>query len=129
MTQDGIWHCVIYGKYITPLSLARWIRHTVNCPMIASPIWRYILKNLHFIQHWLYWKPGMSHYIHIGRDVILGLGSTAYLSPKLKNYLRGKQVLYLFQARNTSDRGVICTTWKYSIELGLIGDLSLEWKS
>jgi hypothetical protein len=26
LTQDGIWHRIIYGKYITPLSLACWLR-------------------------------------------------------------------------------------------------------
>jgi hypothetical protein len=115
LTQDGIWHRVIYGKYITPLSLTSWLRHTVTCPTIASPIWRSLLKNLHFIQHWLCWKPGSGHSIHIGRDVILGLGSTAFLTPGLLNYLREKQVFYLFQAMDTTEHGVICTNGKIAL--------------
>jgi len=77
LTQDGIWNRVIYGKYITPHCFSSWIKHTDNCPAIASPIWRSLLKNIHIIQQWLCWKLGPSHAIHIGRDAIMGLGSSS----------------------------------------------------
>jgi len=127
-SQDEIWHRVIYGKYITPLSFSSWLRHTDTCPAITSPIWRFLLKNLHIIQHWLCWKPGSGHAIHIGRDVILGLGYTNFLTPGLLNKLREKHIFFLFQATVTTGHGVYCTNWKNSSNLGLSGDMALEWQ-
>jgi hypothetical protein len=95
----------------------------------ASLIWRSLLKNIPFIHHWLCWKPGSGHAIHIGRDAILGLGSKAFLSSGLLNYLRNIKVFFLFQAQHTSDGGFTCTNWKSSSDLGLSGELAQEWKS
>jgi hypothetical protein len=38
LNQDGIWHRIIYGKYITPLSLASWLKLSNTFPTSASPI-------------------------------------------------------------------------------------------
>jgi ribonuclease HI len=59
----------------------------------------------------------------------LGLGSTAFLSSGLLNYLRDIKVFFLFQAQHNSDCGLSCTNWKSSSDLGLTGELALEWKS
>jgi hypothetical protein len=129
LTQDGIWHRIIFGKYITPLSLACWLRLPVICTNSASPIWRSLLKNLTYIHHWLCWKPGSRLAIHIGRDAILGLGSKAYLSSGLLEFLRNLKVFFLFQAQHNSDCGFSCTNWKSSTDLGLSGALAQEWTS
>jgi hypothetical protein len=128
LSQDGIWHRVIIGKYITHLTILSWLRHTTTSPTNASPIWRSLLKFIHIIQHWLCWKPGSSHTIHIGQDAILGLGTSAFLSPGLLNKLHEKHVFYLFQAKGLTDQETHSSRWKNCIDLDLSGDLAIEWQ-
>jgi hypothetical protein len=53
LSQDGIWHRVIIGKYISHIFVLSWLRQTFNSPTNASLIWRSLLKYVHIIQHWL----------------------------------------------------------------------------
>jgi hypothetical protein len=128
LSQDGIWHRVIIGKYISHISVPSWLRHTFNSPTNASLIWRSLLKYIHIIQHWLCWKPRSGHTIHIGRDVILGLGTSAYLSSELLNKLHEHHIYYLFQAKGLTDQGDLSTRWKNCTDLDLSGDLAIEWQ-
>jgi hypothetical protein len=64
----------------------------------------------------------------VGRDAILGLGSTTYLSQELLTVLHRQHIYYLFQAKGSTDQGSLSTQWKDCSDLGLSGNLALEWQ-
>jgi hypothetical protein len=129
LTQDGIWHRIIIGKYIFPLSIARWLRQLVFYTSNASPIWRSLLRNLKFIHQWICWKPGSGLEIIVGRDAINGLGSHAFLSQGLLYQLSLSNIKYLYQAQVRPAITSDCTRWLSSSDLGLSPPLAHEWSS
>jgi hypothetical protein len=114
---------------ISPTQLCFFLaqRQTCSSSSNASQIWKLLLKSLHIIQHWLCWKPGSGHSIHVGRDALLGLGSSAYLSQELLVVLNQHNIFFLFQAKGTTVWGTIFTQWKDCTDLSLSGNLELEW--
>jgi ribonuclease HI len=86
------------------------------------------LNALPLLLHWLAWKPGAGSSIITGKDEILGLGKRSFLSAELINLLNNNQVYFLYQARKASVQGTICTNWLDSRDLGLVGDLAMEWE-
>jgi len=65
----------------------------------------------------------------IGVDKILGIGDSSFLSQELLLALKHKYVCYLYQARAFSSSGFITDQWISSSDLGLSGNLALEWSS
>jgi hypothetical protein len=126
--KNGIWHRVIKDKYLPHGTIARWLRSTTNVVVQGSQTWRNLLKSLHIILHWLVWSPGSGQSIIIGKDLILGHGKSMILSEDLVTNLNQKSVYYLYQARSELRPGTICSIWLTSDDLGLVGDLALEWE-
>jgi hypothetical protein len=81
------------------------------------------------ILHWMAWKSGSGHSISVGRDALIGLGQDSYLSQELINNLNHKNIHLLFQASRPMVRGSLGKNWVCSSELGLEGDLAVEWDS
>lgn len=63
----------------------------------------------------------------IGRDKILGLGADSFLSNSLINASSQKQVSVLAQAWRPHEQDYNITSWYSSVELELIGSLTVEW--
>jgi hypothetical protein len=80
LMKDDIWHRVIKDKYLPYCSVTTWLRSTSFQLTSASHTWKNLLKSVHLITHWLSWSPRSGHSCLIGRDMILGLGNTSYLS-------------------------------------------------
>jgi hypothetical protein len=94
---------------------------------VASQTWKNLLKSLPIITHWLSWSPGSGQVILIGKDLILGLGSSSLLSPELLCSLNQRKLSFLYQARGGSQTNYFDSYWKDSGELALSGDLATEW--
>jgi hypothetical protein len=62
----------------------------------------------------------------IGKDMILGLGNTSLLSQEILTSLNKRNIFFLYQAKGNIYLGTICSQWKESVDLGLIGDLEKE---
>jgi hypothetical protein len=65
----------------------------------------------------------------IGKDEIMGMGKGSFLSLDLISHLNEHQMYYLFQARRAPTAGMTCANWLNILELGLAGDLAVEWES
>jgi hypothetical protein len=72
-------------------------------------------------------EPRVWSFVLIGKDMILGLGNTSFLSQELLFSLKQKNITFLYQARGIIRPGTISSQWKDSDELGLTGDLAKEW--
>lgn len=83
LTKEGIWHLVIKDKYLPHCSVVTWFRTTNNTARAASQTWKNLVKSVNLITHWLCWNPGFGHSVIVGKDCILGLGNTSFLSPQL----------------------------------------------
>jgi hypothetical protein len=55
--------------------------------------------------------------------MILGMGNTSLLSQELLTSLKQRNICFLYQARGSIRPGTICSQWKESVDLGLMGDL------
>jgi len=55
------------------------------------------------------------------------MGTFAYLSQELLDVLKQQNIYFLFQAKGTIVSGTIFTQWKDSTDLGLSGNLVVEW--
>jgi hypothetical protein len=126
--KNGIWHRVIKDKYLPHGTMTRWLRSATTSTTQGSQTWRNLLKSLHIILHWLAWSPGSGHSIILGKDLILGMGKDSILSEDLVVSLNQKNVYYLYQASRDLCPGTICSIWLDSEDLGLAGDLALEWE-
>jgi hypothetical protein len=100
---------------------------TTSTVRSASQTWKNLLKSINLITHWLCWNPGFGHSVIIGKDCILGLEKSSFLSPNLITFLNIKNIRYLYQARGISRTGFSLVSWITSDEIGLIGDLALGW--
>jgi hypothetical protein len=80
LTHNSIWSHFIKVKYLGSLSLIDWIRKPSHYQSWASPFWKGMIASSRVIFHWLRWKPGSGSNIHIGRDMILGMGDQSLLS-------------------------------------------------
>jgi hypothetical protein len=118
---------MIFGKYIFPLSIARWLRLPDICTQNASLTCLSITKNIKYIHQWICWKPGSGFEIYIGRDAILGLGLVTYLSRDLLEQLNLSNIFFLFQGQSPTDDRLTCTIWKSSVDLELSGTSDWEW--
>jgi hypothetical protein len=128
LTKEGIWHKIIKGKYLPHSTVFNWFRSESFTQRGASKIWTSLLKSMHVITNWISWKPGSGQHVSLGRDSILGLGASSFLSPQLINALRQKQVWVLAQAWSARDQDSLQDTWINSNALELTGNLALEWE-
>jgi hypothetical protein len=86
------------------------------------------MNALPLLLHWLAWKLGAGSSILVGKDEILGLGKRSFLSPEMIIFLNINHVHFLYQARKASVQGTICSNWLNNRDLGLVGDLVVEWE-
>jgi hypothetical protein len=126
--KDDIWHRVIKDKYLPYVSVTTWLRSTTFQLTSASHTWKNLLKYVHLLTNWLSWSPGLGHSVQLGRDRILGLGNSSYLSQNLLFILKQKNITLLYQARGINWSGFISSQWKESDELGLTKEVTEEWE-
>jgi hypothetical protein len=129
LMEDEIWHRVIKDKYLPYTSVATWLRSALVTQPLASQLWKSLMKSLPLITHWLIWKPGRGNSVLIGLDKILGIGNTSFLSRELLLVLKNLNIHYLYQAKAQSSWGYVIDQWKSNEELGLTGNLALEWNN
>jgi hypothetical protein len=99
VTHDSIWHQIIFDKYLDSKPLINWLRKPSIQLKRASPFWKGLVASSQVILHWLRWRPGAGKDIHIGRDMILGLGDRSILSPSLRHHLQTFNISVLAQVR------------------------------
>jgi hypothetical protein len=126
---DGIWHRVIKDKYLPYTYVATWLRSTQISQPLASHFWKNLMKSLPLITHWLSWQPGNGCSVLIGLEKILGMGNTSLLSSELLLALKNHHIRYLYQAKAQTSWGFVIDQWRSSEDLGLTGNLALEWKN
>ena len=69
----------------------------------------------------------MDQLIAIGEDKILEMGDKSFLSVNPIYALHYRNIYTLAQAMNTNDNLKISDSWLRSNEIGLSGDLAIEW--
>jgi hypothetical protein len=122
MTKACIWHTIIKYKYLPYVSVTTWFRTASTKMFVASQTWKNLLKSLPIITHWLSWSPRSGQAILIGKDLILGLGSSSLLYPNLLSSLNQRKLSFLYQAIGGSQTRSFGSYWKDSGELALSGD-------
>jgi hypothetical protein len=127
--KEGLWHRVLKDKYMSFVSIARWLRMVDTTKEKGSQAWKYLLKSLHLLLHWIAWSPGNGQSILIGKDCILGMGQSAILSEELIEAINRKGIYYLFQAKALAQVGRITSNWISSVDLDLSGQLQEEWQA
>jgi hypothetical protein len=125
--KEGLWHRVIIDKYLRSCSVVGWLRTVTTSSTRGSHVWKYLLKSIHILLHWIAWYPGLGDSILVGRDYILGMGDKAILSDDLILELNGRGVYFLSQASCEQCLGITGTKWHTSEDLGLGGRLAFEW--
>jgi len=86
--KPGIWHRVLKGKYFPFNTISNWLRSTSFYYPTTSKIWSSLVKSVHLIMNWISWKPGSGIDVNLGRDIILGLGPSSYISSQLIGVLK-----------------------------------------
>jgi hypothetical protein len=124
---EGIWHRVIIDKYLCNSTVTNWLRSRSFQQSGVSKIWGGLLKVVYLILHGLSWNPGSGHLIDLGKDQILGMGDSSFLSINLLDALKDQNILSLAQARNLTSDQSFSSYWLTSDDLGFEGDLALEW--
>jgi hypothetical protein len=66
---DRLWHQVLKYKYFPFVYVAHWLQTISVIGEKGSQSWKYLLKSLHILLHWLAWCPGMGESILIGKIV------------------------------------------------------------
>jgi hypothetical protein len=122
LMKNGIWHQVIKDKYLPHGSVTTWLRSTSSITSQGSQTWKNILNTLPLV------LPGSRDSIIIGKGEILGLGKESILSNELIYLLNEKNVYFLYQARQAPPYGTTCSNWLDNTNLGLEGDLAIEWE-
>jgi hypothetical protein len=69
----------------------------------------------------------MGHHVALRRDIILGMGSSSFLSLPLLIVLRKKHFSVLAQVWRIHGHDSLLSTWINSLDMDLIGDLAAEW--
>ena len=126
---DGFWHRVIKSKYFTSISIESWLRIDLVSRFRCSPTWKYLTKTFHLLVHGLSWRSGIGSSIHIGKDQILGLGLSFYLSDELIQALNHYGIHFLFQACCLPRLGFFGHNWLTCIDLNLGGSLATQWQN
>jgi hypothetical protein len=65
----------------------------------------------------------------IGLDKILGIGNASILSQDILMVLKNQNIFYLYQVKAQSSWGYVIDQWRSSEDLGLTGNIALEWKN
>jgi hypothetical protein len=65
--------------------------------------------------------------ILIGKDLILGLGSSSLLYPKILRSLNHRKLSFLYQPRGGSWTGSFDSYWKDNGEITLSREITIEW--
>jgi len=95
--KEGLWHPVIINKYLRSFSVAGWLRK-VTVPMTrGSQVWKYLLKLVHIMFHWIAWYLGSRDSILVGRDYILDMGVKSILPDDLIHELNKKECITSFR--------------------------------
>ena len=71
------------------------VAHGIVTDVKGSQTWKYLLKSLYIILHWIAWKLGSGHKILLGHDHILGMGEGAILTGELITALN-REGIYFF---------------------------------
>jgi hypothetical protein len=80
LTNTGIWHTFIMDKFLPLCFDVAWLILSPSISRSASYTWRNLARMTPLISHWISWIAGSSQCIHIGKDRILGLGHSSFLS-------------------------------------------------
>jgi hypothetical protein len=91
---EGIWHRVVIKKYLHWATVINWLRSQYFKQTGMSRIWSGLLKVIYLILHGLSWIPRTGQLITLGKDQILGMGDSSFLSCNLLTVLKEKKHLY-----------------------------------
>jgi hypothetical protein len=114
-------------KYLPHSTVTNWLRSHSFKQKASSKIWSGLLGSVHLILHWLSWNPGSGQLITLGKDRILGMDTHSILSLILVSALNQRNIITLAQARGHSDNQHLYNYWLSSRDLGLSGDMAIEW--
>jgi hypothetical protein len=93
-----------------------WLRSSSFQNMGFSRIWSGLIKSIHLINHGLFWIPGRGTQIVLGKDRILGMGNSSFLSTNLINALHLRNVKTLAQVSSPSE------DWVFSFHTGKVAE-------
>ena len=72
LTGNGIWHKLLFVKYLKDLSVASWFCRKYFAANNASVIWKGFLRTVSWVGCGLAWQVGNGEDIRVGIDLILG---------------------------------------------------------
>jgi hypothetical protein len=94
----------------------------------TSRVWNSMVQSFHVILHWLSWTQGKGVNIVPGRDHILSLGHKAILSDQMNSVISMKGIVSLDLALVYQDPISFFEKWISAKDLGISGDLQVEWE-
>jgi hypothetical protein len=108
-------------------SVVSWLRSSSFQLSGVSRIWSGMIKVIHLITHGLYWIPGNGKQIALGKDRILGMGNSSFISKNLQMLSIFGISRHLIKLEFTLRISLPSTNWMSNIDLGLTGALEKEW--
>jgi hypothetical protein len=127
LNGSGIWHRVICDKYLQNITVVSWLRSSSFQLSGVSIIWSGMIKFIHLITHGLYWSPGNGKQISLGKDQILGMGKSSFITKKLQASLDLRDMKTLDQIKIHTEDQSPSTNWMSSNDLALSIALEKEW--
>jgi len=127
LNGSGIWHRVIRDKYLKYRSMVSWLRSASFQVSGVSRIWSGMIKVVHLINHGLFWNPGNGKQIALGKDHILGMGDSSFISRELQSSLDLWNIKTLDQININIENQSPTTNWMNNNDPGLTSALGKEW--
>ena len=117
------------GKVFEKLINYDWLREDVGKGRNVSNCWRCLLDSLSLIKDRLAWRLGNGLETRVRRDLIVGATNFYWFFEELVSVLHSRKNYYLYQVRKLLNLGLNRDNWLKANEIGLMGNLALEWEN
>jgi hypothetical protein len=122
------WSKVLIKKYLKGVEVVFWLRTDNNKFPVASKFWKNFMGSLHLVNRWLAWSVGNGTRVHIGQDPFICCYHMYKLPDALVRHLNDLHVYSLAHITYTSSLNSSNTQdWLSAVDLGLEGELAIEW--
>ena len=122
------WSKVLIKKYLKGVEVELWLRTDNNKFPVASKFWKNFMGSLHLVNRWLTCSVGNRTRVHIGQDPFICCYHMYKLPDALVQHLNDLHVYSLAHITYTSSLNSSNTQdWILAVDLGLEGELAIEW--
>jgi hypothetical protein len=128
--RSGLWSVALRQKYLKGVDVVFWLRYEAYSFLVVSLFWKNLMLSLPLLKKWISWNVGSRSKVLIGLGPFAGSGSHYRLSSGLLRHLHSLNDFSLAHIKHSSSLNSLGSIdWLLSNDLGLEGDMALEWES